>query len=146
MSKKVIMRYFTAKELVDKETYDRLGEKALSLFNPEALVALDDLREFMGVPITVNDWANGGNMQWRGWRTKEKAKQLGAPNSQHALGNAFDCTIQGMTAKEARFKIMTHKDHELLYRITRMEDGVSWLHWDCAILPKGKSRIYLFHA
>jgi hypothetical protein len=133
------MRYFTAKELVDKKTYAIMGENALSLFNPEALIALDDLREYLNTPIIVNDWHNGGTMQWRGCRLpicKEYSK-----GSQHAIGNAFDCTVQGYTAEQARVIICNHKDHELLRRIKRLEAGVSWLHFD---LKPAAYRIQIF--
>jgi len=135
------MRYFTAKELVDRETYEQMGETALTLFNPEALIALDDLREFLNAPITVNNWHNGGALQWRGWRTKQKATELGAPNSQHAKGNAFDCTISRLPASTVRAMILAHQDNELLRRITRIEGGVSWLHFD---LKPVERRIHVF--
>jgi hypothetical protein len=140
------MKNFAPFELVDRAIYERMGETALALFNPEALIALDDLRDFFRREITVNDWSWGGRMQWRGFRTPEKATELGAPHSQHARGNAFDCTIQGYTAAEARVMIIAHKDNPLLSRITRLEDSVSWLHFDLGELPKGKERIWLFRS
>ena len=140
------MKYFKAYELVDKDTYGKMSEDALSLFNPIALQALDDLREFFGCPIAINDWHSGGNFQWRGWRTPEKAAELGAIHSQHALGNAFDCTIFGLTAFEARTIILANKDKPLLRKITRLEDGVSWVHFDCKELSEGINRIHLFKA
>ena len=133
------MRYFTAKELVDRKTYAKMGENALSLFNPEALIALDDLREYLNKPITVNDWHSGGTMQWRGYRLpscKEYSK-----NSQHSVGNAFDCTVQGYTAAQVRTIIRDHKDHELLRRVKRLEGSVSWLHFD---LKSVDHRIQIF--
>src|SRR4030066_1329691 len=138
------MKYFKAYEVVDRRTYEKMGEEALSLFDPEALQALDDLREFFGVPIKVNDWKAGGDFQWRGYRTKEKAISLGAPNSMHAQGKAFDCDVRGMNAWDARNKILSNKDSPLLIRITRMEAGVNWVHFDLKKLPVGVNRIYLF--
>jgi len=140
------VKYFKSEELVDKKTFETMGENSLSLFNPEALVALDNLREYFNCPITVNNWHRGGIFQWRGYRTPEKAKELGSPNSQHAKGNAFDCTINGYSAREVRAEIIAHQDHELLKLITRMEANTSWLHFDLMELPKNKQRIYLFRA
>jgi len=140
------VKYFKSEELVDKKTFETMGENSLSLFNPEALVALDNLREYFNCPITVNNWHKGGMFQWRGYRTPEKAKELGSPNSQHAKGNAFDCTINGYSAREVRAEIIAHQDHELLKLITRMEANTSWLHFDLMELPKNKQRIYLFRA
>lgn len=138
------MKYFKAFELVDKDTYEKMGEEALSLFTPASLQALDDLREFFGCPIIINDWHCGGDFQWRGWRTTAKAAELGAPHSQHALGNAFDCTVFGLTAPEARRIILANQDKPLLQKITRLEDGVSWVHLDCMELSEGIHRIHLF--
>jgi hypothetical protein len=138
------MKYFKPQELVDRGTFERMGDNALSLFSPEVLIALDDLREYFNTSITVNNWSTEGQFQWRGWRTPEKARELSSPNSQHAKGNAFDCTIKWYTAAEARKIIVANQNHELLKRITRLEDGVSWLHFDCMVLPVNKKRIYLF--
>jgi hypothetical protein len=138
------MRHFQAYELVDRETYEKMGDGSLSLFNTEALIALDALRDFFGKNIIVNNWHSGGSMQWRGLRTEEC--KVGAKFSQHRKGNAFDCTIQGVTAKEARSVIIAHQNDPLLSRIMRIEDGVSWLHFDLGTPPKGKGRIYLFKA
>jgi hypothetical protein len=138
------LKHFKIEEIVDKTTFETLGNKAWSLFHEEVLFALDDLREYFNASITVNDWARGGTMQWRGYRSP--ACPIGATHSQHRLGNAFDCTIKGYTATEARAEIIAHQDSELLKRIMRLEDKVSWLHFDLMALPKNKSRIYLFQA
>lgn len=152
------MKHFKSYEIVDIETYDRLGEEgSLALFKPIVLQALDDLWEFFNieyhkiygvnkVSITINDWKWGGKSQWRGLRTPEKARELGAPKSRHICGDAFDCTIKGFTADEARKLIMQNKDNPLLINITRLEDKVSWLHWDMKPLVNGQKRIYLFKA
>jgi hypothetical protein len=142
------MKYFKTYELVDEGTYKASGESSLSFFNPELLIALDDLREFFNVPITINNWHAGGQFQWRGLRTPAKAKELGSPFSEHAfyeghLGNAIDCDIAGMVAKDARQKILEAKNHPLCIRIMRMEDLVDWLHFD---LKPVDNRIHLFKA
>jgi hypothetical protein len=138
------MKYFAVRELVDKATYELMEDNALKLFKPQALDALENLREFFGKNITVNDWSWGGQMQWRGYRTPAKATELGFPHSQHAKGNAFDCSIQGYTAEEARAIIVAHQNDVLLQTIMRLEDGVSWVHFDLATPPPGSQRIYLF--
>ena len=137
------MKHFLVEELVDKETYQKMGNDALMLFNPAALRALDNLREFFGCPVTVNNWHVGGPFEWRGYRTKEKAAALGSPNSEHAKGNAFDCDIAGYTAEEARQKILANKNNALLVEIMRMEGGVNWLHFDLKPVPE---RIRVFKA
>lgn len=136
------MKHFEAYELVDRETFERLGEASTSLFVPAALLALDDLREYFDAPVTVNNWQDNGEFQWRGWRTPEKAAELGAPHSRHAVGDAFDCDVRGHTAEQARAEILANKDHPLLCRIMRLEADVPWLHFD--LMPVSE-RIVLFH-
>jgi hypothetical protein len=140
------MKHFQPYEIVDRITFEHMGDQALSLFNPEALQALDDLREYFGVPITVNNWHSGGLFEWRGFRTPEKAIELGAPQSRHAKGEAFDLDVQGMPAEEVRRIIIENKNHLLLQRITRLEAGKSWVHFDVMELPQGVHRIHLFKA
>ena len=123
-------RFFKIQELVDKATYDKFGDKAWMFFRPEALEALDDLRSFFGVPITVNNWHEGGSFQYRGFRPRSCT--VGAEYSQHRLGNAFDCDIAGITADEARKRILDKQDDLKLMYITRLEDDVNWLHFDLA--------------
>lgn len=135
------MKHFKTYELVDQKTYEEKGEKALELFTPEILEALDGVREFFDEPITVNNWFIGGKFQWRGYRTPEKAKMLGAPNSEHAKGNAFDFDIKGVSAEEARRVIKLNQNDPLLQGIMRLEANVSWVHIDCKPV---NSRIYLF--
>jgi hypothetical protein len=111
------------------------------LFNPELLIALDDLRDFFNLPITVNNWITRGKFQWRGYRTPACPEY--SPGSQHSKGNAIDCDIQGMSAQEARHTIIENKDDALLKRIMRLESGKNWLHFD---LLSVKERIHLFKA
>lgn len=122
--------HFIIQELVDKATFEKFGEQAWMLFNPVALEALDDLRRFFNVPITVNNWHKGGYYQYRGFRPR--SCNVGAEYSQHRLGNAFDCDIHGVTADEARKRILENQDSLMLFQITRLEDKVNWVHLDCA--------------
>ena len=80
--------HFTVKELVDPDTFSVLGDSSLWLFKPEALWTLDAIRKFFNAPVLVNNWASGGNFKYRGFRPSNC--KVGATNSQHRLGNAFD--------------------------------------------------------
>ena len=122
------MRHFELYELVDKATYERIGDAAWALFNPNALIALDDLRDFLGVPLTVNNWMKGGDRQYSGYRPPECP--IGAKLSQHRLGNAFDALPKDMTAEDARQMILADQDNPLVSLITRLEADVSWVHFD----------------
>jgi hypothetical protein len=142
------MRHFQAYELVDELLYNRMGDDCLKLFEPEALIALDDFEDFFGRPVVVNNWHAGGALQHRGYRPHAVQVALGTVKtiSQHELGNAFDCTIHDIDAETARQRILENQDNSLLVRITRMESGVPWVHFDLKELPEGVQRIHLFTA
>ena len=135
------MKFFELNEIIDRKTYEKWGDRAWILFNPNALEALDGLREFMNAPITVNNWWGnpGAGNQYRGYRPEDCP--VGAKFSQHKEGNAFDCTIKGYTAEDARRIILENQDNPLLAKIMRLEADVSWLHFDLKPVP---NRIHLF--
>jgi len=134
--------HFSLEELVDRDTFGTLGEKAWELLHPKAIIALDGIREFFGLPVTVNNWVFGGTMQYRGYRPAHCG--IGAPQSYHRRGMAFDFDVKGLGAETVRERIVEAKDHPLLHLIQRMEAEVSWVHVDIGKVPEGKSRIYLF--
>jgi len=137
-------KYFTLEELVDKDTFGSLGDKAWWLFNPVALIALDGIRDFFDRPVKVNDWKWGGTLQYRGYRPEHC--NIGAINSYHKRGMAFDLDIQGLDAEEARQTIIENRDNPLLMNIQRMENYVNWVHFDIGSLTNEQNRIYLFKA
>jgi uncharacterized protein YcbK (DUF882 family) len=118
-------KYFAASELVDSITHSKFGDSAIQLFNPLALQGLDKLRDHFGKPIVVNNWKIGGPFSWRGLRTLDCT--TGVKWSQHRLGSAFDCDIQGISVDEARSEIIKQKGFGL---ITCIEVGVPWVHFD----------------
>ncbi len=140
------MKYFQIYELVDEKTWRTIGDKAWELFKPDALIMLDNFREFIGVPCSVNNWygATGGyaTRQFSGFRPEDCP--IGAKHSQHKLGNAFDVHVKDMNADDARKRILADKDNPLLLNITRLESGVAWVHMDAMVLPAGLKRIHVF--
>jgi hypothetical protein len=76
-----ICRHFKIYELVDEKTFDRYGLRAWEFFNPQALRALDNLREFFAAPVTVNNYHSGGPFHFRGLRPRSCGN--GAELSQH---------------------------------------------------------------
>ena len=120
---------FKPEELVDKQTFDRFKGDVWFLFNQRALIALDGIRNYFHSSVIVNNWHSGGNLQYRGFRTKES--QNWSQYSQHSLGNAFDLDVIGMTADEVREAIIKNKDDVYFYLITCLEMGINWVHFDC---------------
>ena len=125
----MVSRYFKIQELVDKNTYSHRGDNAWLLFDSRAITMLDRLKEvFSEGTITVNNWYWGGDREWSGLRTSESPYY--SPTSQHTFGRAFDCVFSAYSAEQVRTYLLRHQS-EFKY-ITRLEEGVSWLHFDVA--------------
>ena len=136
------MKHFYLSELVDRATYAKWGELAFGLFSSDLLTALDDLRDYFDVPVTVNNWYGGGPYQYRGYRSPEC--RVGAEHSYHRRGMAADFDVQGLEAETVRLMILQHQNEPLLNKIQRLEAKVSWVHMDVGQIPEGKQRIYVF--
>ena len=123
-----IPKHFKIYELVDRDTFNQYGIMALRFFNPLALQMIEGIREYFGAPVKINDWFWGGKFHWRGLRTKWC--EVGSDYSMHRFAGAFDFDIKGLSAHEARKRILDDKDHPLLKNINCLEDKVTWVHAD----------------
>lgn len=140
-----VSKYFNVKELVCDHTFKKWGEKAWQFLDTDFLHALLVIRrDILKVPMTCNI----GTSTQRGLRcnccTQVYSKSVLGQNylSSHILGKAGDFTPKGMTAEQARQIIKSHAD--LLPCNIRMEDKVTWLHFD--VLPQFgiEDKVYLF--
>lgn len=119
---------FEVYELVDKETYQRLGEKSWWMLNEKAVKGLFELRKAIGKPITVNNWFWGGSLENRGYRSIYST--VGGKFSQHRVGNAFDINVKGMSSDEVNEFI---QKNYYKFGITTLEDKSftpTWTHID----------------
>lgn len=129
-----IKDYFNIKELVCPHVYDKFGEYAWQFFDPRLLDTLLVIREKIGKPIVVNNWAVGGDFSQRGLRcnicalVKEKTALEKLYMSAHNQGMAVDFDVTGMKAEEVR-KWIKGNQIFLPYPI-RLEEGVNWVHLD----------------
>lgn len=139
-------RHFQPHELLPGlsglETWDTLNPVKRALLADSLLETCDDVREILGVPCSVNNYATGGDRQWCGYRSPEC--KIGAPKSQHRLGRAADLHPQGMTADEARARIRVAVLAGHLRYLGGIETGVPWLHIDCR--PRVDGKVLEFHA
>ena len=135
---------FQTKELVDPDTYRKFGENSLLVMDIRMLWTIDAIRGYFEKPVYVNDYNRGGTFKYRGFRPPSCS--TGASYSQHRFGRAIDFHIYGIGSAEVRKEIYTHPDDDAFKYITRMEefDGMSWVHIDCAWLPKNQERIHVF--
>lgn len=142
---KEISKYFSVKELVCNHTYAKWGEKSWQFLDTNFLHALLVIRrDILQVPMTCNF----GQSTQRGLRCnccqQVYSKSTLGQNylSSHIFGKAGDFTPKGMTSAIARKVIQEHAD--MLPCNIRMEDGVTWLHFD--VLPQYgiQEKVYLF--
>ena len=134
--------FFDVSELVCPHTFARFGEKAWQFFDTATLNTLLVLRsEILRVPMTIN----AGESEQRGLRcnlcsiVKGQKKQY---LSAHLMGKGFDVVSNEMSAQEMRDKIFENADK--LPVPIRIEDGVSWLHFDTFDPSNGKNKITFF--
>jgi hypothetical protein len=120
------LKHFAPWEFVPRIFYEKTGADCLQLVNSVMLITADDIRDFFGKPVTCNDYLNGGQNEFRGFRPASCT--IGGTESMHRIGGALDLTILDVSAEEARQAIIKHRD-KFPY-ITRMESGVEWVHVD----------------
>jgi hypothetical protein len=98
------------------------------LFDERILRSADNLVYRFG-KMKCNDWIEGGNYQYRGWRPWES--KTGAMFSQHKFGRALDLIPLEATVEKVRTTILL-SPHDLEFmHITCIEMNVNWIHIDC---------------
>lgn len=139
-------RHFEPHELIPGlsgvETWAALDPNLRALLSDALLETCDEVRELLGVPCAVNDYATGGCRQWCGYRPPECL--IGAPRSFHRLGMAADLHPIGMSADDARARIREAVDAGRIPHLGGVETGVSWLHID--VRPRRNGRVVEFSA
>jgi len=132
--------HFQAWELVPIDIYELMGDQSFILLSTQLLITIDQIRNFFNSRMTINDYKNGGDHHFRGFR--HALCLIGGKESQHRFGNAADGIIEGVPADKARKAIIANAE-DFPY-LTRMEEGVPWLHIDCKSMDE--PGIHLFKA
>lgn len=128
---------FYLDEYIPKELYlhyekiDKL-HILIGLIDNRLIESDQRLRDIFG-PITINNWWDGGNRQWSGLRTEECPQY--SYTSQHSFGRASDKLFKDVTIEEVRKDIVKEWKY---YKITCIEDNVSWLHSDVRYIKDQK--------
>lgn len=122
------------------------------------LWTMDALREYFGVPVTMNDYLWGGGNKYRGFRSYDELvdtvylrktgvirPKFSSFTSQHTLGRAADSKFRNIPAEEIRNDIRANPDAIRYQYITAVEDEVSWLHIDVRNWETTTSGILFFN-
>lgn len=139
-----LKKYFSIKELVCNHIYEKWNEKSWQFLDTMWLWCLLIIRrDILKAPMTCNDTSH----TQRGMRCNlcQMVKSaIKAYLTSHLFGKAGDFTVKGMTAEQARQKIIANAD--LLPCNIRLEGGVNWLHFD--VLPQYgvTDKVYVFKA
>ena len=64
-------KHFRIEELVSEKVFKKYGQKAWEFIKPEIILFLDEIREYYGKPVIVNNWLYGGELKQRGLRTNK---------------------------------------------------------------------------
>ena len=135
-------KYFQISELVCEHTHSKWGERSWQFLDTDYLHALLIIRrDILQVPMTCNH----SSANQRGLRCNMcqiVAEKNSIYLSSHILGKAGDFTVKGLTAQQARERIIANQ--HLLPCNIRMEDGVTWLHF--VVIPQFgiTGKIHLF--
>jgi len=139
-----LMKFFSIQELVCPHTYEKWKEKSWQFLDTMWLWCLLIIRrDILKAPMTCND---SGHTQ-RGLRcnlcqlVNSKVKVY---LTSHLFGKAGDFKVKGMTAAQARKKIIENAD--MLPCNIRLEGGVDWLHFDVLQQWGVTDKVYVFNA
>lgn len=128
--------YFSIKELVSKQVYQKYKETAWMFFGPDEKDDLDTIREANGRAIIINNWAVGGNLSQCGLRCNLDPLVISKTEiycSAHCMGKAFD--LHDVLGNNARlYDIVTglikKKKLKAFRRIEKLETTPTWVHVD----------------
>lgn len=137
--------YFDLHELVCEHVYKHFGYFAWSFLDDRTLRVLDVIRQKLNKPVYVNNWDINGQFSQRGLRClkcdliRKAAVEGRMYFSPHLRGVAYDFDVQGMVAEEVR--VWIEKNHLIIPFPVRLEDTVSWVHLDTAVLDETRKVI-----
>jgi len=116
-------------EYIPKELYlsSTSPEELIKLIHPDLIASDQLLRNIFG-SVTINDWWNGGERIYSGFRPENCP--IGAHRSDHKLGMASYKLFKNATPDEVREYI---KHHWQTLGISKIEEGVNWVHTSVAM-------------
>lgn len=116
---------FVIQELIPPTFFHKYGNNAIRYIDPRICDVLSVVRDWIGKPMTINNWHTGGQRLWSGLRTADSPHYRSG--SAHSFGQAFDA-VGDWDANLVRQAIL---DGELILpHWVRLETNITWLHVD----------------
>lgn len=134
----MVQKYFGVKELVCPHVWERFGEASWVFIDRRLLAVVLWIREELGLPIVVNNWAKGGQYSQRGLRcnccvlVKEKTALEKVYLTMHGFGKAVDFSVVGMKSADVQRWLEENKER-LPYPIRAERDTNGWTHIDVRV-------------
>lgn len=97
--------------------------------DPKLVIAAQWIRDQLGKPVTINNYATGGQYKESGLR--DINTKTGAKKSAHKEGKAIDIKVKGMTAKEVYDWCLLKQMELYALGIREIEDNActpTWTH------------------
>lgn len=142
MTEQYRCKHFGIKELVDEKTFAALGEDLCwALFPEDLLKGIDWFRERYG-PCVINSWSFsnpyycGEIYSYSGIRTPDSPYY--SKGSAHSTASCVDMKFSEISAEEIRQDLKT-VGQPVPFGLTRVEDGVNWIHAEFWTLDRVKS-------
>jgi len=124
-----VSKDFELGEFIDPATWMVRGEKSIELIDTRLITLTQFFRDYFAVPITINNWHQGGQYKESGLRTF--LTKTGATYSQHKFGRAADLKLSGLDTEEVRHEIRRNWKAFKQAGLTCIEmDTPTWVHID----------------
>ncbi len=136
-----ISKNFFLDEYIPEGLYHEMEHKPhilIGLLDKRLIRADQKLRNVFG-PVTINNWATGGDRNWSGIRTPDSP--FYSKTSQHSWGRASDKLFARATPDEVRAYIKTHWKK---LGITCIEENVNWVHSDVRYIMQQKELLLVY--
>lgn len=121
---------FWLQEFVPPDVYQMAGKNALWFLDPKIIILAQFVRDRFGKPVTINDWMDGGDYKFSGFR--DPLCTEGVLFSQHRFGRAIDAKVRDVDPEEVRADIKTKEFWWMEKGLTAYEENtLTWNHLDC---------------
>jgi hypothetical protein len=133
MSRITVSKNFKLDEFIHPDIYNIYKSQSIKFIDVRLITIAQEIREDLGLPLTINTWYNGGGFKNSGLRKFDST--TGAKMSQHKFGRAIDLKCSKCDALKIAEVILNNKEKYLKLGVGRLENPAitkTWLHVDLA--------------